>query len=123
MQAISGSVGDSPLLEDLEAGGGEQISAKQLAHRPAVLADGSYATQTALADVNHVTSTANGASPNIRCPALPLTPLQVFYCTTLPHHHGLLTAHKVEVDLFIREGSKLCMTTFGYSDVLHHAGH
>ena len=63
-QAITGSVGEASLIEDIE--GAIQDSGTQLAHRPAVLADGSYATQTALADLTNIPSSTSGTVPNVR---------------------------------------------------------
>lgn len=60
-------MGDNSLLAEFEAAEERSEGAgKQQAHRPAVLADGSYATQTALADTTSITTNGTAAVPNIR---------------------------------------------------------
>lgn len=61
-------MGDNSLLAEFEAAEAkDQAAGKQAAHRPAVLADGSYATQTALADNRDiVAANGNGVIPNVR---------------------------------------------------------
>lgn len=76
LQVINVVLGPLPFLKEEdgaeEAGGGEVAQAPvpviSAAHRPAVLADGSYASQTALADNFAGSTTVMGGSiPNLRC--------------------------------------------------------
>lgn len=82
LQAIKSALGPLPFFQDeddVENGKDEKdkakikdgadaatpISAQQTSHRPAVLADGSYASQTAITDTV-TTSSLSPTAPNIR---------------------------------------------------------
>lgn len=82
LQAIKSALGPLPFFQDeddVEKGKDEKdkaktkddidattsISVQQTSHRPAVLADGSYASQTAITDTV-TTSTLSSTTPNIR---------------------------------------------------------
>lgn len=82
LQAIKSALGPLPFFQDdddAEKGKDEKdkiktkdgidattsISVQQTSHRPAVLADGSYASQTAITDTV-TTSTLSSTAPNIR---------------------------------------------------------
>ena len=76
MQVINSSLGPLPFFKEANAevpeANGEASTTPVLvqpaAHRPAVLADGSYATQTALADTFAGSTTViGGSTPNLRC--------------------------------------------------------
>lgn len=56
------------------------IPVQQASHRPAVLADGSYASQTAITDVV-TTSSLSSTAPNIRCVHWPSDNLMHRSCT------------------------------------------
>ncbi len=73
---VKASLGELPFNRgDLDGKKGEETSAPKASEysakvRPVVLADGSYATQTAAAETGSVVSTRH-ITCNLRCPLLP----------------------------------------------------